>query len=396
MENNFFNNLPENTKKRMSYIEGRSELFETKVLKIEPDINFDKNVKNILIISRDPGSANALSPVIRKLIELKTARITAMTDGKAEEILEKNFKTKNITPETMVLGADKMFETPNVILVDASSSEIGLDTYAFATFPEVPKVLIEDYYSTAKRFISVLAERKLPMPEKICVMDKGAKKIITDEFPDLEERIIITGQPSFDKFSKENTEMIAKNTREKLHISFDDNLVVFMATNDEIEKMIQLAEALRLVENDFYFVFRRHPRDNVSYNEYERVFIDRGIKLLNTNQFTTDEISAAADVILTTWSIEGINSIYRRKPTVNIVDNNFKIPKDLVLPLVPVKLGASIGVDNASEIISILPQLLDRNSDLNKSLRENMEKNYLNDGNNAERIAKEINNLLEK
>jgi hypothetical protein len=231
-------------------------------------------------------------------------------------------------------------------------------------------------------------KRKMPLPEKICVMDQGAKDLITERFPDLKDRIEVTGQPAFDRFFHEDTEKIAQQVRGKLGLKPGDRLVSYMSTMDEPEKITQMADALKGVKKDFYFVFRRHPRDNVKYETYKKMLADAGVKVLDTDEFSTDEIGAASDVVLTTWSTEGLNGIYRRKPTVNIVDPHFAVPENLSLPLVSVKLGASVGANNMAELIQILPQLLKKGSDLNTSLKRNMKKYYLVDGKNSERVAK--------
>ena len=111
------------------------------------------------------------------------------------------------------------------------------------------------------------------------------------------------------------------------------------------------------------------------------------IRVVDTDDFTTNDIGAASDVVLTTWSTEGLHGICRRKPTVHIVDHNFRVPESLDLPLVPVKLGASVGIDQINELSKILPQLLDQKSSLNSSLNEKMKKCYPDDGKNAERVA---------
>jgi hypothetical protein len=145
---------------------------------------------------------------------------------------------------------------------------------------------------------------------------------------------------------------------------------------------------------DFYFAFRRHPRDNVSFETYKKILTDAGIRVVDTEEFSTNDIGAASDVVLTTWSTEGLNGIYRRKPTVHITDSHFSIPEALDLPLPPVKLEASVGVDRIDEMSRVLPQLLDLGSSLNKKLREKMEEHYPADGKNAERVANIVRQYL--
>lgn len=380
--------------KRMAYIEGRGDLFETKILRIEPTSETEKT-KSLLVTTRDPGSGNALLPVLKELTGDQGLQIDVMTDGRAQEIIQGNLQTKDITPQGKIgaLAADSVTGTPDVILMDRSS-EMGIETYATATFPEVPKILIEDYYGTSIPYLTRLKENDLPFPEKICVLDQAAKKLILKDFPTLESRVEITGQPAFDRFAQENTEQIAHEVKEKLGLKLTDMLVVYMSQMDELEKISQMAKALKNVAGNFYFVFRPHPRDNINYEIYKQIFVDAGIRIIDTDEFSTNDIGAASDVVLNFWSTEGLNGIYRRKPTAHITDSNFNIPEYVSLPLPPVQLGASVGIDRIEEIERVLPQLLDPNSSLNKELREKMEEQYPADGKNAERVANIVRQYL--
>jgi len=392
MKENFFEKLNPEEKKRAAYIEGRPDIFETKILRIKPTDEGEKQ-KSLLVSTRDPGSGNALLPVLKELAGDQGLRIDVVTDGRAQEIIQNNFQTENITPENMVLEADNVTGTPKAILIDRSS-EPGIDTYVTATFPEVPKILVEDYYANTIYFLSELIKRNLPLPEKICVMDEGAKEIIIKKFPDLEEMIEVTGQPAFDRFIKEDTEKLALEVKSKLGLQPTDKLVSFMSTKDEPEKIRIMAEALKGIAGDFYFAFRRHPRDNVSYEIYKKILTDAGIRVIDTNELSTSDVGAASDVVLTTWSTEGLHAIYRRKPTVHITDRNFRIPESFDLPLPPVKLEASVGIDKIDELARVLPQLLDPNSTLNDKLIKKMKEHYPADGKNAKRVADIVRRYL--
>lgn len=393
MNENFFEKITPEDKKRLAYIEGRPDLFETKLYAI-PTLSQIEAEKKLLVATRDPGSGNALLPVIKELAGDAGVKINILTDGRAQEIIQKNLKLEDITPEKMILEADKVIGQPQAILMDRSTSEMGVDTYVDATFPEVPKILVEDYYTNSINFLGELMERNLPLPEKICVMDQGAKEIIVKKFPQLKNRIEVTGQPAFDRFVGENTRELAKEVKQKLGLQETDKLVAYMSTLDEPEKIRQMAAALKDEVGDFYFVFRRHPRDNVDYDTYKKILTEQGIRVVDTDAFSTDEIGAAADVIITTWSTEGLHGIYRRKPTVHVIDPDFRIPKNLDLPLVPVKLGASVGLEKMGQLSRVLPQLLDTDSSLNVSMKTNMEKYYPADGQNARRVANVVRGFM--
>ncbi len=372
----------------VAHIEGRPDLFETKVLHRKvSDPEF-----RVLVGSRDPGSAAALAPV---LDELENADLFLLTDGRAEEAFRKNLNLDDVTPEDGPLATAEIVGQPDILLMDISSGEMGIDTYLDATFDDIPKVLVEDYYTTAIKFLRKLKERDLPFPEKICVMDQGAKEIVVEEFPDLESRIVVTGQPAFDKFAKEDTQAIGLGVKEKLGLRPEDKLVSFMSTMDEPEKIEHMAKSLQPFADQFCFVFRRHPRDNTSYETFKNILTSKGIRVLDTDTFTTDQISAASDVVITTWSTEGLSAIYRGKPTIHLVDSRFRITEGIRTPLVPVKLGASVGIENADEVGEALAKFLQGDTVIMEELRANMERYYSADGNNAKRVADVVRELVE-
>lgn len=88
-------------RERIAYISARPDLFETKVLRINTLSKTPK--KKLLVSTRDPGSANALLPVIQKLAQNSELQIDILTDGRAQEVMERNFQVTNITPSHMVL-----------------------------------------------------------------------------------------------------------------------------------------------------------------------------------------------------------------------------------------------------------------------------------------------------
>ena len=378
-------------RERVAYIVGRLDLFETKILRIDAVDEVPK--KKILVSTRDPGSANALLPVIQRLTQNPELQIDILTDGRAQEVIERNFQVTNITPSHMVLWADMAIGVPDIIVIDRSD-EKGIDTYGITTFPEVPYILVEDYYSNTLIFLAEVVWRKMRLPEKICVLDGVAKEIIVSQFPQLEDRIVLTGNPWFDRFASEKAEEIQRNMRMKLWLGENDRLVSFMSAIEWIDMAKKLAETLAKQKGSFYFVFRRHPRDNISYEVYHELFQNLWVRIIETSGYTTDEISLASDIVLTSWSTEWLNGIYRGKMTAHITDWNYPIPEVFTLPLPPVRLWGSVEVNNIDQLDSIIPELLDPNSELAFSVRESIRKNYPTDGNNTGRVVDIIRNYL--
>ncbi len=280
------------------------------------------------------------------------------------------------------------------MLVDRSDN-MGIETYAVATFPEVPAIVIEDYYTNSINFLTELRERNLPFPVKICVADEQAKEAILEVLPELDGSIEVTGQPALDRFAQEDTKTLAIEIKSKLGLEEDDKLVSFMSTIDGIEKITKLAEALKNVATDqYYFAFRKHPRDSVAISEYEDLLRQVGINVIDTEGLTTDEVNIASDVVLTTWSTEGLHAVYRGKPTVHFIDSEFPIPEGLTLPLPYVRSGASVGIESVDEIRHLLPQLLNKESEVSLELEKNIKEQYHLDGKNSERVADVVRKFL--
>lgn len=382
-------------KSRFQYIEGRPELFSTKLFRLgtSQQENTEENRSTLLAVTRDPGSANAIAPVLEYLQQHDKLAMFALTDGRAQEILNHKFTTEDVTPESF-LGTDRIIGRPDVILTDASSEQ-GIETYSAATFDDVPAILIEDYYASSHVYLQSLLERNLRLPEKICVMDEAAKQMLVKQIPELAERVVVTGQPAFDRFATENTAEIGQDVRRQLGFTPETKLIAYMSTGTDRAELKAMAESLAATEGELVLAFRKHPRDNTSYEEYASMFKETGVKIVDVQEFTTDQVSAAADVILTSWSTEGLHGIYRQKPTIHIVDQRFvEVPNTLKWPFPPVELGASLGVENIDRLSEVILPLLDENSPERLLLVAKMKQYYPADGKNSERVAKIVEKLL--
>ena len=399
MEKANFEEVSSEKKDRMVYLEGREDLFETKLFSVRnatQEQNSKEFEKRVFVISRDPGSANALAPVMAILNEKQKLSLTVMTDGRAQEIFQNQFRLDDVTPKDMALGADRVVGSPDAILLDPSQSEQGVDLYTAATYREVPTVIVEDYYTSSRRYLEALKERHLPNPTKICVIDDFAKTLIIRDFPELEDNIMVTGQPAFDRFSTENTELIGAETRKELNIDQKEKFVVFFSGRQNLDAVKYFIKELEKASFKFKFAYRLHPRDNTPPEEYEKIFSQSNIDVIQTHHINSDRISAADDVVMTVSSTEGIHAIYRRKPTIHISDPKFaQLRKDLV-PAPPVQLGASVGVENLSDLASNIENLLNPESEVNVALLEHMKKYYKSDGKNAERVADIVAEIVSK
>ena len=140
-------------KKYYGYIDGKPELFGTKLLKVQNGARASGKSRCVLVISRDAGSGNALLPVIKELQKQKNLMIFALTDGLAQEILQHNLPSEDISPKGDILEYKKTFPSPDIVLVDRSST-IDLDIL-YSLFP-CPMIMVEDYYGSGNGIFEIV------------------------------------------------------------------------------------------------------------------------------------------------------------------------------------------------------------------------------------------------
>jgi len=392
MKESEFNLFQPERLKRLSGIEKRPDLFESKLFTVKKTTNPDHS--SILSVFRDPGPAAAITPVLKKMELDPNCALQVLCDGRAQETAEDNLSLNDQTSERSALDIVTQIEEPDLIITGASS-EPGLEMYISGQFPNKPTVIVEDYYTAANNYLAATKERGYQLPEKICVMDEIAKQIIVERFPEAESHIEITGQPAFDKIVEEDTETIRQRVRSELRIEDKKKIVSFMDTmlsEEETEKIfMQLSQSQLSV---FMFAYRKHPRSNIPDQRINQLADNAGLTLLSTENLTTDEVSAASDVVITTWSTAGLEAIYRRKPTIHIEDTkNIRFPKLLKTPLPPSQQRLTEAVPDLSLLNESLDGLL--NSDERRQrLITAINKLECMDGKSTDRVLNVINNQL--
>lgn len=367
-----------------------TEVLEKKLFLIKPGSEMKPDF-SVYVISRDTGSANALIPVVNGLLA-QNCQITVLAEGPAESKFENAFSEANTRVGLSDDGTEAINNT-DLILSDASSS-YGLEGCVSWGMRDKPFVLVEDNYSSSTAFLEACARFYGHIPDRICVMDEEAKKIIVNQYPELENHVVITGQPIYDQIADEDTEKIQIETKQKLGLEPDEKLVVFMGT---VESTLEPYKAIfqQVKDSDFTFGFRKHPYCVFSYAEIYALMDEAGVKYVPMDNITIDQAGAAADLVMTTWSTEGVKGIYREKPTIHILDADvLEMPDNLSLPLPPVALGASIEVNHLELLKSSIEALLDSDSTTRQELDNKMRRYYPSDGKNTQRVIAVINQVM--
>ena len=347
----------------------------------------------ILFGSRDPGSANAMLPIIRSLGQ-KHVSIGVMTDSRAKEIIMREFSKNFIRYHDISPLSQIMHMKPDTIVVGLTSFQPGIDLAltANAKIDGIPTVWVEDYPGGIfPHYFGELNTIQWIQPDFLCVANEWAKMKELDANPAFPpENVIVTGLPNLDKIVKEDKIGTRSRVREALGISPEEMMVVYMGIPSEanLETLRALVQAMRHFPHLlFRFVNRRHPRDMVDQVFHDSVMDVIRDRIVDTSSFSTDEIGLSADLVVTTYSTTGIESVYRQIPTLHILipevmakaeSNNIEDP-------IVVQDGASPCARTRGEIAPLLDRFFS-DRDFLSTLASRMQR-WQVDGKAADRIA---------
>lgn len=354
----------------------------------------------VLVVSRDPGSANALVPVIDRLLDDPAPPVVMFyVDGQAKDIFLKRFEPEERScPDGSALHVMSDYPRLHVILTCASVSNSDLETYARVACPGVPVVAVEDNYFMSYAWFERLRESGIEFPERFCAIDDISAHKASQTFPELVDRIAITGQPAFDRFVGETTDAIDASMRMELGLE-GESVVVFAATTKLLPLVQAMAPHLAAANRrtPFKFVFRRHPRDTVSEEDYRNALLGAGVDLLDTGRLTMDQVGCLADLVMTTWSTEALHAVCRGKPVIYVRDPScMKVEGVNVINPPPVEAGAAMLVGAVAALESVLGEdfLPVMESDMASTMYADALDFYLMDGENAARVAVDVRDFF--
>ncbi|MEK7545959.1 MAG: hypothetical protein AAB554_02675 [Patescibacteria group bacterium] len=338
---------------------------------------------DVLVVSRDPGSANALIPVIERLRQDDPAiDIRFLPDLVAKQIFLKRYELEEAPLEA----------PPRTVLTSASVSCNELETHARTIYPGVPLVAVEDNYFTSYAWLERLRALRLPFPERYCAIDAVSARKAVETFPELAGRVVVTGQPACDVIASERTADIGADARRRLGVGPEESVVFFASSPGLLQLVQAMATRLGSMKTPFRFVFRHHPRDSVSKEAYESPLTEAGVRILDVGTLTNAQALCMADVVMTSFSSDPLLALCRRKAVVYLRDRKYLRMEgsDELLPP-PVEAGVAAMIDDVDVLASILTGIL---SDVSKRLRLDAPGYYRLDGQNARRAADAVRRFM--
>ena len=305
-------------------------------------------MKKIVATSWHPGGANAISPVIKALIQEGKTKVVVIGYQFSEKIFQNNgisyrtiesYGLKDVSVDSMeeLLAV----ELPDLILTGTSAQDeknrnVIEQTIALAAKRVgIKSLAILDFWANySLRFNDVFTGEKFKfLPDKIAIMDEIAKETMINEGFD-KTRLVITGNPDFD-----NLENMARNFKEKkiirAKIGSKADLLIFYAANAWKKEIDELGfwdlDNIKIVNRVFQslsedrkakvdMVVKLHPRvpreDFLEISQYIDQDSKGRIKLVS--DIDPLDLILASDLTLTPFSTLGIKAVYMRKPCISL------------------------------------------------------------------------------
>jgi hypothetical protein len=356
---------------------------------------------------RDTGAGNALAPVFARLAD-KGYRLNIFADSNGAQAVSgagSGFMEIPDTPDALSITRLGGIQ-PQVVVMGFSvtdsqrgGSGIELAQTHHAHEVNVPSIWVIDSPSggTLQRYQQRHAFRNgMFLPTYLCVPNAAAKESELQSAPAFfsPDRIIVTGQPAYDTLAREDTQSIRRNVRGQLGLSNEQKLFVYMGSPlPEISAagLDAFLQGLQTIGfDDFTLAVRRHPADITSQPVYDA--LTQNLATHDSRGFTTDEIGAAADCVITVDSSEGTIAAIRNIPSIHILVPDILQERPDIYPegnaphIPALEDGTSSIIRNRLEAPKVLQRVLfDRNNRQNQArLRANW---ALKDGNATERVV---------
>jgi hypothetical protein len=193
-------------------------------------------IPSVVIVSGDPGGANAVAPVLQKLLFEGKVKVHAFAYREARKLWkEKGIPFVELPDTTTKESAKTLLREHGADLYFSGTSyndqEFEKQFVAAARDLIIPSLIIIDYPSNYSIRFSDNAGNRIYLPDKIAIMDKHAFGEMVEEGFD-PSLLVITGQPAYDDLIIERDSFSAKDrARERTNLGAQgDELVVVFAS----------------------------------------------------------------------------------------------------------------------------------------------------------------------
>lgn len=374
-------------------------------------------MKKILLFSRDPGAANCIAPIYKKIVENELFEIDLFgKDMALDKYKEMELPSKNIQETISFITLKSIKDFLNTGKYNLVCTGTGFEDFTDRLIWKAARELgiksiaiLDHWINYHSRFTfdkpgELTKKSEIIYPDIICVMDKYAEReMIKDGIP--QEKIVITGQPYFntiiDRYGKID-ENAKNNIRTVFGIGRKDFIITFAS-----EPLLELyADPLYYGYNEFtildniikaldeislknsskniVLIIRLHPKNKRElFDEFiQKVKIPPNIKIVLENNLLPQELIAVSNIVIGMMSMFLIETAILEKPYASIQINR-KTKEQFILG----KLGISKTILSFKDLMLLLENSLRGTFSKNK-------KDFLVIKNASERILEVIEKLI--
>jgi len=370
--------------------------------------------KEIRVVAGDRGGWNALEPpLVRALDAGCTVRVyfTAtcgkqFAEGKLQS--DKRMEVQAGSPEWDDL--DKFFSPPghHLTVVGASQAEEGITAalHALIMSRSAPRLGVQDMYGSSMPTLRLMDTAL----ECLCVTDEFARDMVLREFPDLRDRIAVTGGPQFDKTItvKKSWAEHRRQLREALQVTGEQGVFLIAGGLNGTAETLELLEAgieQAGLAQTATVILRAHPRAMEEDKRLAKQYMDSTGRQWFTDVDrslapTSDDLLPGVDFVLSGYSTTNYFGVLYEMPGVVYVGTPaFK--KDLMaekgLDKPPeAEIGAGWYVTTADEMARVITEVRrgEASTDLQKVKDAQRRIAAHNDGHATDRVWSEMQKLM--
>lgn len=234
--------------------------------------------KEIRVVAGDRGGWNAIEPPLLKALDAGCNVSGYFTATCGKQVLDSKLKPD---PRTVVytdagdlIGLREFLAGPHdLTVIGASQSEEGsrAGAEAIAMSPS-PVLVMQDMYGSSMPTLAMLKEKGCESGhaladhiDRLCVTDAFARQLILDKYPELDNAVVVTGGPHFDKTIEMRRTWHERRQTLRQALGVSENQPVFLiagGVNGTAEILHLLEEGIKQarVTDTAKVVLRVHPR----------------------------------------------------------------------------------------------------------------------------------------
>lgn len=369
--------------------------------------------KEIRVVAGDRGGWNALEPVLllalaagcRVLLYLVGICAEQYRTGKLKlDSGLKIFTDREMTP--------RAFVTPrhDLTVLGASQSQVGAQAAADAAImTSAPVLAVQDLYSSLLPSLKLIdREGKLFYVKMICVSDEFAREQLLNYSAALVGRIIVTGDPQFDKTLEVNQNSQERRQKLRRAMDVDDDELVFLIAgqlNGTAEAVVLVHEMALKKKYRVRMVVRQHTRATW----IDDALLERCCAAIPRSYFidttpilaaASEKLLAGVDFVLSGYSpTNHFGILYEMRGVVYVGTPSFRWDlwreQGLEKPL-EVQLGAGWYVETPEDLVHVIEEVQkkDPSDELLRLIHSQSIVAGFNDGHAADRVWAEMQKLM--